>query len=374
MWNDKNNFFLNKSASFLLKINMLSLLLEEIKNLNSKNRSDELYIFINNSPISNELNLLNQDRFSQNIVAIVIGGEYEFKKLTLNENFLTINIANENGEFIKNIIPYGNIVGFSKYKTFIKSENLLHIDLIKLSQIYEYKKIINDNIDNNNKNFQLNYLINNIIKNNMRSLVENPLEEDELIKITFFEKNIENLEETITGNSYKTKLLVVVIEDDSWNINVEEESIILFLKNEENSHVVKELTVPINNIVTYLDTKNSILFNRYVKIIGEDFDDIDFTIYEKENLVFIDFNSLLEDEVTNNFSNIFNIPNLFLKTNSNKKNTKEDDNLIIGNFDKNNSYVTGGLAYSNYPGRQSEEDNQLDVDVNSPLSDEEEDD
>lgn len=338
MLNDKNNFFLNKSGSFLLKINMLSLLLEEIKNLNNKNKSDELYIFINNSSTTNELNLLNQDKFSQNIVAIVIGGDYEFKKLTLNENFFTINIANENGEFIKNTIPYDNIIGFFKYKTFIKSENLLHVEQIKLSQIYEYKKIINDNsINNNKKNFQLNYLINNIIKNNMRSLIDNPVNENEVIKITFFEKNIENLEETTMGNSYKTKLLVIVIEDDSWNITVDDENIILFLKDQENSDVVKELLIPINNIVTYLDTKNSILFNRYVKIIGEDFDDIDFTVYEKENLVFIDFNSLLEDEITSNFSNIFNIPNLFLKSNINKKNIKEDNNLIIGNFDKNNS-------------------------------------
>ena len=114
MLNNDNNFFLDKSSNFLLKINMISLLLKEIKNLNNKNKSDELYIFINNNfNESEDLKLLNEDKFiKNNVVAIVIGGEYEFKKLILEEKALIISIANENGDFVKNYIPYDYIIGF----------------------------------------------------------------------------------------------------------------------------------------------------------------------------------------------------------------------------------------------------------------------
>lgn len=328
MLNNENNFFLNKTPSFLLKINMLSLLLEEIQNIKNTNKSEELYIFINNDNENNtcKLDILNSDKFlKNNVLAIVIGGEYEFKKLTLEENFITISLANENGEFIKNIIPYSNIIGFYKNKTLIKSYSITTIENIQLAEIYEYRKSMPTTVY---KNSQLNYLINMIIKSSIKSIINNGLKENEIIKITFFENSIENVEE-----NHKAKLLVLLIEDNSWNINIDKDNIIFNLKDIENYENIKELIIPINNIVTYLDTKHSILFNRYVKIIWDDFEDIDFTVYEKENLVFIDFNSLLEEEVTSSFSNIFKIPNLFLQdVNKNK----DEDNLIIGNFDKNN--------------------------------------
>ena len=333
MTNNDNDFFLNKSPSFLLKINMLSLLFEEIKNINIKNKLDELYIFINNNfNESKELNILNQDKFiKNNIVSIVIGGEYEFKKVFFQETALVISLADENGVFVKNYIPYDYIIGFYKHKIFIKSENLLINEHIELSEIHAYEKSISKNLLKNHlKNLQLSNLMNNIIKNNMKNLEKNKLDENQIIKITFFEK--EMLEDEINNNSNKTKLLVVLIEDDSWQIIVNEDTINFSLKDQED---FKELIVPIKNIVTYLDTKNSLLFNRYVKIIGEDFEDVDLTIYEKENLVFVDFNSIFEEEVTNNFSNIFNIPNIFIK--NDKKNSKNENNLIMGNFNQNNS-------------------------------------
>ena len=325
---------MDKSSSFLLKINMLSLLLEEIKNLKNKNKSDELYIFINNSVHeSPDLHIINEEKFlKNNVVAIVIGGDYEFKKLNIQEKGIYINLANENGDFIKNYLPYDNIIGFYKNKTFIKSQDLLYKENINLSEIEEYKKNFLPLIKDKEKNSSINYLINEIIKNNILSLLAYELEKNEVIKITFFEKNLEDMEKN-SNNSYKAKLLVVLIEDDSWDIKIEDDSIILTLKDEKtHENEFKTIHIPINNIVTYLDTKNSLLFNRYVKIIWEDFEDIDLTIYEKENLVFIDFNTLLEEESTSNFSSIFNIPNIFLKNDGNKKNLKDEDNLIMGNF------------------------------------------
>jgi hypothetical protein len=330
----------DKFQQNFFQINMLLSLIKELKSLNYSNKNNEIYIFfhkgnfennfdnngINNSISINNLILMNNKSISEKVISVGLGGEYEFKKLQINNHSITVYLADENGKFILNNIPYDNIIGFYNNKKLVKYYDIFNKSSITLKDIEN--SILNKI---NSEKEKYSYIFLYTIENTILNIIKDGLEENQTIKITFVDK-------TISTNE-KYKLLTVVIEDDEWEISLKDHIIYLQINNNDNE--VENIEIPLKNIMTFLDTKNLILFNRYLKFMEEDFQDIDFSVSNQENLFFVDFNSLLEDEMTNEFTNLFKGENLFSlsnisknqKKNVNKNIENKEDNLIIGNFD-----------------------------------------
>jgi hypothetical protein len=304
-----------------IKFNILSLLIQNLKNLqkNSKN-SEELYIFL--IPHENlRINNLSYENNSEEMLSIVLGGAYDFKKLKLSENGISVQLADEKGKFHESHIPYEAILGFFNSKMYFKNNQVLvNITLSELK----------------NKEVNLNYIFNNSVANIFQNLTNNGVEKNQIIKLTFLE-NFPNIQ---IPNSIKTgdKLLVLILEDDCWSSKLLAGGIQLSFKNVNNNANKIPIYIPYNAIVTCVDTNSRSFLNRNVKIVEEDFEDINSTVYAKENLIFVDFDQILEDEESEDMSDMSIFGLNF--TSSKKEKLKDLDeieelnNLIIGEFDK----------------------------------------
>jgi hypothetical protein len=315
------------------QINMLLSLIKELKTLNYSIKNNEIYIFFhkdNQENTSNKLSLMNYKNTNEKIISVCIGGEYEFKKLEINNNSISVYLANENGKFILNNIPYDNIVGFYNNRKFIKYYDIFNTKTISLQDLEN--SVLNKI---NSEKEKYSYIFTYTIEKTILDIINNGLGENQILKITFVDKN--------SSVNEKYKFITVLLEDDDWEIELDNDIIYLEINNNQQS---ENIEIPIKNIMSFIDTGNLIFFNKYLKFVEEDFQDIDLNVYNQENLFFVDFNNLLEEEITNEITNLFKNDSLFVFNNTNKnttkkkkdKNTEEDsennlNNLIIGNFE-----------------------------------------
>jgi hypothetical protein len=316
--------------ALVLKLKILSFLVDILKKLinraNNTMKEELSIIFYKHKDVKVlSYNNNNDEQFA----IIVLGNEYEFKKLQLLDKGLSVYLVNHKGQFLENYIPYDAIVGFINNNTYLYSYNDEDIKNITLKQIFH-------------KSISLNNILNEHIHKIFENFITNDFHKDQIIKITFLKDyNNKNVSKKVEIGD---KLLVLLLKKDTWQIKLLSDGLSLSPK-QNNLYKEKNLFIPYNSIVTCFDTSLKIFINRNVKIIEEDFVEIDLNVFEEQNLLFVDFKKILdeeveednEDDIKNFFDNsLFNSDNFIKnkKTTNPKNITTNLNNLIYGKFDK----------------------------------------
>lgn len=309
------------------KIHILSLLIQNLKSLTSgMNRKGELYIFFTHHD-QLQIPFLSEKAQNQEILSIILGNEYAFKNMKLLDTAIKVKVYIQK-LWQEVVIPYNAIVGCANTKMYLKCN--VETEDITLKQIEKFV-YISDIFEKNIAIFFKNLELNGLKKN-------------QTIKLTFIENYIENA--LLRSIPHEDKLLVLIMEENCWMIKTHDKGIELSLKNMHKKQA--PIKISYKAILNCLDTQSRIFFNRNIKIIEEDFEDMDFNVYEKKNLVYVNFNEILQEEKElEGFNNLFmNTKNLMdvLEQNTNSENeesnTKENkknnikNNLIIGVFNE----------------------------------------
>lgn len=295
---------------------ILSILMEHLKRLKAhKNSKEEIYIFFTYHKDLKTMQLL-EEMDNNEIYNMALGNEYEFKRLSFLQRGISVYLANDKGDFIENYLPYESIRGFTNGKVYLQCPNT--------------EEVIN--IQDISGSGNMASLLHQQMLTIFKQLEKNGLMKNQVIKLTFLENfpNIQVPNHIRTGD----KLLVLLLDEDSWNVKVTDQGLEFLIKNSASNAQV--IYIPYGAIVTCVDNYSKILLNRNVKIIEDDFAELDYNMYEKDNLIYVDFDQILEEDDLSEISNLF--ANSFLSPQKDKmfeiKPMDNSDNLIIGEFDK----------------------------------------
>ena len=138
------------------KINMLSILIDHLRELkNNNDYQKEIHIFfMPHKSVIKLPSLWNEEE----VVSIVLGGDYEFKKLQILDDGLSVYLADHRGNFQEFHVLYEFIVGFTNGEMYLKSKEI--VPNIQLHQITEIKRNLSESI-----NLQIQKIFENLEEN-----------------------------------------------------------------------------------------------------------------------------------------------------------------------------------------------------------------